>query len=66
MKFITKKALSRRTALRGMGAMVALPFLDSMVPALTPLAGTAADPAGPRLGFIYASNGMGLPNVHPA
>ena len=35
MNFVTKKALSRREALRGMGAMVALPFLDSMVPALT-------------------------------
>ena len=42
MMFVTKKALSRREALRGMGAMVALPFLDAMVPALTPLARTAA------------------------
>ncbi len=66
MNFVTKRALSRREALRGMGAMVALPFLDSMVPALTPLAGTAAAPAIPRLGFIYAPNGMFLPNFHPA
>ncbi len=66
MNFVTKKALSRREALRGMGAMVALPFLDSMVPALTPLAGTAAAPAIPRLGFVYAPNGMFLPNFHPA
>ena len=66
MRIITKKALSRRTALKGMGAMVALPFLDSMVPALTPLARTAAAPAIPRLGFVYAPNGMFLPNFHPA
>ena len=66
MMFITKKALSRRTALRGMGAMVALPFLDAMVPALTPLARTVAAPTIPRLGFVYAPNGMFLPNFHPA
>ena len=66
MNFVTKKALSRREALRGMGAMVALPFLDSMVPAMTPLAGTAAAPTIPRLGFVYAPNGMFLPNFHPA
>ena len=66
MNIVTKKALSRREALRGMGAMVALPFLDSMVPALTPLAQTAAAPAIPRLGFVYAPNGMFLPNFHPA
>src|SRR5450755_2348217 len=42
--FITKKHLSRRTLLRGMGASLALPLLDSMVPAQTPLAKTAANP----------------------
>jgi hypothetical protein len=42
--FITKKHLSRRTILRGMGASLALPFLDSMVPAQTPLRQTAASP----------------------
>ena len=42
--FITKKHLSRRTVLRGMGAVVALPFLESMVPAATPLRQTAASP----------------------
>ena len=35
--YITKKHLSRRTVLRGMGVSLALPFLDSMVPAQTPL-----------------------------
>ena len=38
MNFITRKHLSRRTVLRGLGVPVALPLLDSMVPAQTPLA----------------------------
>jgi uncharacterized protein DUF1552 len=42
--FITKKHLSRRTVLRGMGASLALPLLDSMVPAQTPIGKTAAVP----------------------
>lgn len=42
--FITKRHISRRTMLRGMGAAVALPFMESMVPAMTPLARTAAAP----------------------
>jgi hypothetical protein len=62
---VTKKALPRRTVLRGIGATVALPFLDAMAPALTATARTAANPV-PRLGFIYAPNGMFLPNFHPA
>jgi hypothetical protein len=41
---ITKKHLPRRTFLRGMGVTLALPFLDSMVPAQTPLSKTAANP----------------------
>ena len=40
--FITKKHLSRRTILRGLGAAVSLPLLESMLPAQTPLAKTAA------------------------
>ena len=40
--YLTKKYLSRRTVLRGMGATVALPFLEAMVPARTALAKTAA------------------------
>ena len=39
---ITKRHVSRRTVLKGMGATVALPFLDAMTPAATPLAATAA------------------------
>jgi Protein of unknown function (DUF1552) len=54
--FITKKYLSRRTLLRGMGAAVALPLLDSMVPAQTALKNTAAQPAS-RVGFVYVPHG---------
>jgi hypothetical protein len=42
--FVTKKHLSRRTLLRGLGVSLALPLLDSMVPAQTPLRRTAAAP----------------------
>jgi hypothetical protein len=54
--FITRKALSRRTVLRGLGVAVSLPFLDAMVPAATALAATAAAPK-PRLGFFYFPHG---------
>ena len=48
---ITKKAIPRRTVLRGLGATVALQLLDSMVPAATALAQTTAAPTE-RFGFI--------------
>src|SRR5690606_8453135 len=54
--FITKKHLSRRHVLRSLGASVALPFLDAMVPAATALAQTAAAPK-PRMGFFYLPHG---------
>ena len=44
---ITKKALPRRTFLRGMGATVALPLLDAMVPSLTALAEDAGRAGAP-------------------
>src|SRR3989442_3482430 len=53
---VTKKALPRRTFLRGMGVTMALPLLDAMVPALSALATTPAKPVR-RLGFIYIPNG---------
>ena len=49
--FITKKALSRRTLLRGVGSAIALPMLDSMTPAF------GATQATKRLGFVYFPNG---------
>jgi hypothetical protein len=44
MKFISKKFLDRRTFLRGSGTTIALPLLEAMIPALTPLSATAAAP----------------------
>ena len=54
--FISKVHLDRRTFLRGMGATIALPLLDAMIPARTALAGTAARPV-PRLAFVYFPHG---------
>jgi hypothetical protein len=60
---ITKYSLPRRTFLRGVGATLALPFLDAMVPALA-----AADATKPvrRLGVVYVPNGMAMPYWTPA
>jgi hypothetical protein len=55
---ITKKALSRRTVLRGMGVTLALPLLDAMVPALS-MTATAAKPVR-RYGFFYMPNGVAM------
>ena len=54
---VTKKAISRRTVLRGMGTAVALPLLDAMVPALTAQVKTPASPLR-RLGVVYHPNGV--------
>ena len=56
---ITKKALPRRTFLRGLGASLALPLLDAMVPPMTALAKTPADPVR-RLGFVYIPMGCDI------
>ncbi|MDQ3212986.1 MAG: DUF1552 domain-containing protein [Acidobacteriota bacterium] len=61
---ITKKALPRRTFLRGVGAGLALPLLDAMVPSMTALARTPADPVR-RLGFVYMPMGCDLPRWTP-
>lgn len=61
---ITRKALPRRTFLRGMGATIALPLLDAMVPSMTALAKTAAEPVR-RLGFVYMPMGCDLPRWIP-
>ena len=61
---ITKKAISRRTVLRGVGAAVALPLLDAMVPALTAAQKTAAKPVR-RLGIVYHPNGVVYENWLP-
>jgi hypothetical protein len=65
MTFITRKHLPRRTFLRGVGATIALPLLDSMVPAQTPLSKTAASPKS-RLGCIYVPHGATMDKWTPA
>jgi hypothetical protein len=61
---ISKKAIPRRTVLRGLGAAVSLPLLDGMVPALTALAQTPARPAH-RFGVVYVPNGMVMQSYLP-
>ena len=63
--YISKKHLSRRTFLRGAGVTVALPLLESMVPAATALAQTAAAPRT-RLGCIYIPHGATMDKWTPA
>ena len=60
MSFVSSKALSRRTILRGLGASLALPFLDAMVPALSVRAIAAGKPAH-RFQTFYVPNGMAMP-----
>src|SRR6187401_3315398 len=55
--FLTRMSLPRRTFLRGLGATLALPLLDAMIPAATALAQTAAKPVR-RFGAAYSPNGM--------
>ena len=62
--FIARKSISRRTILRGLGTAVALPLLDSMVPALTAIVKTAARPIN-RFGLMYVPNGMIMKNYLP-
>jgi len=63
--FISKLSLPRRTFLRGMGATVALPLLEAMVPALTATAKTAANPPR-RLGCVYVPHGEIMEQWTPA
>jgi hypothetical protein len=58
---LTRKALHRRTLLKGMGVAVGLPFLDAMVPALA----RAATKPPVRLAFFYVPNGIDMPNWNP-
>jgi hypothetical protein len=59
--FVTKRALPRRTFLRGAGAALALPLLDAMTPALK-----AAEAPRRRLGFVYVPNGVIVDQFVPA
>ena len=62
---VTKKALPRRTFLRGMGATLGLPLLDAMVPSMTALAATPAAPVR-RLGFVYIPMGATINRWTPS
>ena len=62
---ITRKAIPRRTVLRGLGTTLALPLLDSMAPALTAFGKTPARPAS-RLGIVYVPNGIVMEQWTPA
>lgn len=63
---VTKKALPRRTFLRGVGTALALPLLDAMIPSMTALAVTPANPAClRRLGFVYMPMGCDVTRWTP-
>ncbi len=70
MAFLTKRHLSRRTFLRGAGVTLALPFLDSMVPAFSAFAKAPAGQGGAlrptRFGAIYFPHGAIMPKWTPA
>ena len=62
---ITQKSIPRRTVLRGLGASLALPLLDGMVPAFAALRNTAASPIR-RFGVVYVPNGMMMNHWTPS
>src|ERR1700722_12792476 len=64
--FVTKKHLSRRTLLRGVGVCVGLPLLDSMMPAFAAPARVAGGEKAVRSAFVYAPNGMTMRDWTPA
>ncbi len=63
---LSKKSLSRRTVLRGMGASLSLPLLDCMVPALTAIENSPADPSRlRRIGYVYMPMGSSIESWTP-
>ncbi len=54
------KLLSRRTVLRGLGTAIALPWLEAMAPAASPVA-----PGPKRMAFLYVPNGVHMPDWRP-
>ncbi|HEX6546726.1 MAG TPA: DUF1552 domain-containing protein, partial [Bryobacteraceae bacterium] len=63
---VTKKHLSRRAILRGVGAAVALPVLDAMVPAFATAKSVASSVSPARMVFVYVPNGIDMRNWTPA
>ena len=62
--FVARKAIPRRTFLRGLGATFSLPLLDAMVPALTASAATPAAPAR-RIGYVFMPMGADMTRWTP-
>src|SRR6478672_3339150 len=62
---LTRKHVSRRALLRGMGAAIALPVLDAMVPALGAMTKAAQKIAPNRMAFVYVPNGIDMRNWRP-
>src|ERR1051326_4611858 len=62
--FVSKRHMPRRTFLRGMGVSIALPFMESMLPAQTPLKNTVAKPTT-RYSFVYLPHGMIIDELVP-
>jgi hypothetical protein len=60
---ITRKALARRTFLRGLGTAIALPALDAMSPAFA--ASTVPGKTPVRMAFVYVPNGIDMRNWNP-
>jgi hypothetical protein len=58
--------ITRRTALRGLGTAIALPFLDAMLPTLSAAPGTGAATAPLRMAFVYVPNGKNMSAWTPA
>ena len=65
MTIITRRALPRRTFLRGAGVTLALPLLDAMAPALSKAQDRASKPAA-RFATMYTPNGVRLEKMTPA
>jgi hypothetical protein len=63
---VTRKQVSRRTLLRGVGAAIALPALDSMVPALSAAAQVSGKMSPMRMVFCYVPNGIDMRNWRPS
>ena len=61
---MTRKALSRRTMLRGVGAAIALPAMDAMAPAFA--SSQLPGPKPVRMAFVYVPNGIDMRNWTPA
>ena len=64
MSYVTAKSLPRRTVLRGLGATMALPFLEAMLPAFSARGRAAAKPVH-RFQTFYVPNGMAMPYWSP-